>query len=230
MDISGMFTSPQEIRQARLDDLRKRQAANSQMGGSYNQLLGQIAAGGGVTGGMLAEGLGRAFGMKSAEEAQAEKIQSVAAGLDNTPESWNAFAKQLNNMGLMEQAMKALEHSRTLRDDAAKAELAALKLTEQKEGTFKPVVFEEQVDDMGFKRKVYKLYNETTGKWRNLDGTPLETAPKASEGGEDGAAIRKKGWDGLVVEKPKPQKITETGVNVPIPGYVPGPLDPDYKP
>lgn len=193
MDISGMFTSPQQIRQERLDDLRKRQAANSTMGGSYNQLLGQIAAGGGVTGGMLAEGLGRAFGMKSAEEAKAEKIQGIAQGLDATPESWTSFAKQLNSMGMPEQAIKALEYAQSLKSDAAEAELAALKLTREKEGVFKPVVFEEQVDEAGFKRKVYKLYNETTGTWRNLDGTPLNTN-KPTTGNGSGSADRSDLW------------------------------------
>ena len=52
--IAGMFADPNSFRDERLDALMKQRQQISNMGGSMNQLLGQVAAGGGATGAMMA--------------------------------------------------------------------------------------------------------------------------------------------------------------------------------
>ena len=108
--IEGMFSTPEDIKRRRIEDLMKRQQSIGQMGGSMNQLLGQVAAQGGVTGSMMAEGLGGMFGLKSAEEAKAAQLNQMANAADlETSAGITAFAKQLNNMGMTKEAIMMLE-------------------------------------------------------------------------------------------------------------------------
>ena len=110
IDFAGMFTDPNSFRDQRLQDLMQQRAGISQMGGSMNQLLGQVAAGGGATGAQLAEGLGGMFGLKTREEAQAQKVQDMAGMIDmNDPEDLNQFAKALNSMGMTKEAVMVLD-------------------------------------------------------------------------------------------------------------------------
>lgn len=119
--IAGMFADPNSFRDERLNDLMKQRQAIGQMGGSMNQLLGQVAAGGGATGAMMAEGLGGMFGMQTPEEAKAAEIQRAAdflpegKGLD-TAEGATFMAQRLNNLGYTAEAVKMLEHAQAMRD------------------------------------------------------------------------------------------------------------------
>lgn len=108
--IAGMFADPNSFRDERLNDLMKQRQSIGQMGGSMNQLLGQVAAGGGATGAMMAEGLGGMFGMKTANEAKAAQIQDMASNLNlETPQGLALFARMLNNQGMTEEAVKVFE-------------------------------------------------------------------------------------------------------------------------
>ena len=108
--IAGMFADPNSFRDERLNDLMKQRQAIGQMGGSMNQLLGQVAAGGGATGAMMAEGLGGMFGMKTAEEAKAAQLQNIAGNFDlDTSAGLASFAKQLNDMGMTKEAIQIME-------------------------------------------------------------------------------------------------------------------------
>ena len=115
--IAGMFADPNSFRDERLNDLMKQRQAISNMGGSMNQLLGQVAAGGGATGAMMAEGLGGMFGLKTREEAQAAQLQDMASNFDlDTSAGLTAFAKQLNDMGMTKEAVQILEKRNSVID------------------------------------------------------------------------------------------------------------------
>lgn len=128
MDYSGLFTNPADIRNARIDDLMKQRQAIQGMGGSMAGLLGQVAAGGGATGSMMAEALGGMFGMKTAEEAKAEQEQAIAKGLDigNVDSLSNAISKLKetgNTAGVLKltEVKNALVEKNLKKDQEAKA-------------------------------------------------------------------------------------------------------------
>lgn len=194
-DISGMFTTPDQIRQQRMDALMKRQQANAGLGGTYAGLLGQIAAGGGTTGATMAEAMGRVFGLGTAEEAQASQVQDMAKMIDwNSPEDLNQFAIALNDMGMTKQAIQILQQRQSVLNQQAADEDRATKIAQGpaprvEEKTVwiprttskgKPVL-----DDNGdpiFEPKTIKTYydwNNTTKKWEKRGDNAT-----ASEGGD----------------------------------------------
>lgn len=196
--IAGMFADPNSFRDERLNDLMKQRQAIGQMGGSMNQLLGQVAAGGGATGAMMAEGLGGMFGMKTAEEAKAHNIKNLfdetVAMSDgefnlDTAENLNYFAKKLNDLGYAKEAMQMLEAAQKRREEGLQKRLTEAKVKVAEEGQFKPVVIGTTTNSMGDTITVRKLYNEVTGEFRNLDGTPYSPNQPAGQGG--GGAIDK---------------------------------------
>ena len=131
--LEGMFTTPQDIRNKRMDELLAERQAIGRMGGSFDQLLGQVAAGGSATGAMLAEGTAGMFGLQTPEEAKAIKVQGLMKGLQgNTdPQAYYSAAKQLNDMGyiresiaLIEQGKAAAQEQRAINQDTRSAEAA----------------------------------------------------------------------------------------------------------
>jgi len=131
--LEGMFTTPQDIRNKRMDELLAERQAIGRMGGSFDQLLGQVAAGGSATGAMLAEGTAGMFGLQTPEEAKAAEVQGIMKGLQgNTdPQAYYSAAKQLNDMGyiresiaLIEQGKAAAQEQRAINQDTRSAEAA----------------------------------------------------------------------------------------------------------
>lgn len=109
-NFAGMFRDPRSYRDERLNQLMQDRMAISGMGGSMSQLLGQVAAGGGATGAMMAEGLGGMFGLKTREEDKAAQLQDLASNFDlRTPEGMRGMARQLNNLGMTEEAIKLVD-------------------------------------------------------------------------------------------------------------------------
>lgn len=122
-EFQGMFRDPRSYRDERLNDLIRQRQAISTMGGSMNDLYGQVAAQGGLMGQMMAEGLGSALGMQTREEAQAQKVQDMAKMIDmNAPEDLNQFAMALNDMGMTKQALMVLEKRQSVLDQQAREE------------------------------------------------------------------------------------------------------------
>ena len=107
MDYSGLFTTPDQIRQQRIGNLMQQAQQQRGMGGSMSGLLGQVAAG---SGGMLAEGMAGAFGLQTAEEADAEKTNAIASSIDfDDPESVRNGAKLFQEAGLTKAAVATMD-------------------------------------------------------------------------------------------------------------------------
>ena len=116
--IEGLFTDPNSFRNERLDNLMNLQARQSQMGGSYSDLLGQIAAQGNIMGQMGAEAAAGMFGMSTPEEAKAAELQAMSQNYDlQSPEGVAEFAKSLNGLGYTKEAITMMDRFRTLKQD-----------------------------------------------------------------------------------------------------------------
>lgn len=110
MDYSGLFKNPAEIRAGRVQQLMKQQQQLGTMGGSMAGLLGQVAGGGNIMGQLLAEGIAQGTGLKTKEEAQAQKAQDIFKTIDpNDPESYFKAAKELSSSGLTKAAMAMMD-------------------------------------------------------------------------------------------------------------------------
>jgi hypothetical protein len=75
IDYSGLFATPTDLRNKRMDALQQQRAQVGTMGGSMAGLLGQVAAGGGALGAQLAENIGQGFGLQTRQEKEAVKDQ-----------------------------------------------------------------------------------------------------------------------------------------------------------
>jgi hypothetical protein len=194
-DITGMFQDPNAIRQARIDDILKQYQATSQMGGSMNQLLGQVAAAGSNVGSLMAEGAAGMFGMSTPEEAKAAELQAMMQSIDpNSPDQLAEMAKIMNGLGYTKEAIAVMDKRQSVLNQQAADEDRATKIAQGpapriEEKTVwiprttskgKPVL-----DDNGdpvFEPKTIKTYydwNNTTKKWEKRGD-----AATASEGGD----------------------------------------------
>lgn len=186
----GLFSDPNEIRSARIDALAKQQAQNKNL-----SLLNQVAAGRGA---QIAEGLSGMFGLKTAEEAKATKLQQMASNFDTkTPEGLAAFAKALNDAGMTKEAVVVLKQreavvDRTRRmaaeDLAAKntAEDRARKLAQGTRREGRESVMVPKLDSKGRPvmlpngqmamepKTVYyaEEWNDSTKKWERVNDKP----------------------------------------------------------
>jgi len=117
-DLGGLFTSPDEIRANRLDNILANQAATARMGGSMDALLGQVAAGGYNTGALLAEGTAGMFGLTTPEEKKAMEVQKLMTTVkdSNDPDAYFSAAKQLNAMGFSKEALFLTKEGRDIRN------------------------------------------------------------------------------------------------------------------
>ena len=195
INLAGLFTTPEEIRQKRIDDLRKQQMAISGMGGSWDALLGQVAASGNMLGNQLTENMAGMFGMKTKEEADAQKVQDMARVIDwNAPEDLNQFAMALNDMGMTKQAVQVLQQRQNLLDQQYTQEQRDLKdaqgippRVEEKtimvpRTTSKGKIVLDENDKPIYDPKTIKVYydfNKETKKWEKR-GDKATT----SEGGD----------------------------------------------
>lgn len=193
IDFAGMFADPTSFRDERLKDLMQQRAGISQMGGSMNQLLGQVAAGGGATGAQLAEGIGGMFGLQTREEAQAQKVQDMAKMIDmNQPEDLNQFAMALNDMGMTKEAVMVLEKRQAVLDkmnaDADRSERIAKGDIRQRTATIDVNVprFDSKGQLVGYfpeKQTVRwdQTWNPKTQKWEP-ENPPSQQGSSSSNG------------------------------------------------
>lgn len=192
---AGLFTSPDQIRQKRLDDLRKQQMMVSGSGGSWDQLLGQVAASGNLMANQLTEGVAGMFGMQTKEEAKAQAVQDLAKSINwDNPEDLTSFAKQLNDMGMTEQAVKVLD---IRRKNMADAEAAG------KRNVYKKVIKYMQDPSDPYGRPIpYETSIQVTqvkddkGNWVDLDEQGKPVTPNTPEADPNSAeAARRKKWE-----------------------------------
>lgn len=191
-NIAGLFTDPNSFRNARIDDLMKQRAAIGQMGGSMSGLLGQVAAGGGATGSMMAEGLGGLFGLSTPEEKKAAELQAMAesgaydlstsAGLAN-------FAKDLNGLGYTKEAVMVLEKRNSILDRETAMADRERKLAQGTRRESKETIMVNKLDSKGRPvmlpngqpvmepKTAYftEEWNDTTKKWERVGDTPKES-------------------------------------------------------
>ena len=159
--MSGLFVNPADLRRSRVNEIMKQQQGLSGLGGSMSGLLGQVAGMGGVTGSMLAEGLGSAAGLKTAQEARAEQAQSIMQNLDmNDPESMMKAAGELNKRGLTKASFQLLSQAQELKNrqedvQFRQDELGFRRETEQAAQAFRD-------EELGFRRET----EESSQKFR----------------------------------------------------------------
>lgn len=100
----GLFTTPEEIKQARMDKITA--AEDALLGGS---LLNQVAAAGTLAGRKIGERMGSMFGLQTAAEQQAAKVQDVVSGVQwDDMKSVGEAAKILNGMGNIKGSLAVL--------------------------------------------------------------------------------------------------------------------------
>lgn len=227
MDYSGLFTTPAELQSARIDELMKQRQGISNMGGSMSGLLGQVAAGGGATGAMMAEGLGGMLGLKTQQEANAQQIQDMAKVIDwNAPEDLNQFAMALNDMGMTKQAVQILEKRQNVINqqnaDADRAEKKAKGDLRRRSATVPvqvPIWDTKKTKIVGYKQEMQTVswdqtWNPDTQKWEPEN--PPANAGKADGGGavEDYPAVRMPAGEKKVVKDPSTGKDVTLDTNV----------------
>ena len=136
LDMKGLFVNPADIRAQRVDNLMQQRQALAGLGGSMSGLLGQVAGGGNILGGLLAEGIAQQTGMKTQQEKQAEVSQNILGSLDpNKPETYFQAAQLFKDQGLSKSALALLTEGKRLADEAAqKTQLKNFKVVDTPDG------------------------------------------------------------------------------------------------
>lgn len=203
INYEGLFVDPAELRAKRWQDIQNERSQIAQMGGSMNQLLGQVAAGGANTGRAMAEAAGGMFGLKTPEEKKASELNAMAANFDtSTAQGLAQFAKALNDAGMtreavavMAQRQKVVEQERATTtydqtQEDRKRLIAQGKLRERRE-----TVMVEKLDSKGKPtgvmepKTVYytEVWNEQKQKWERESNAPMQSQTQGgyvmSEGG-----------------------------------------------
>ena len=161
-EFDGMFSTPEEIRNQRLAALQAQAAQQRGLGGSMAGLLGQVAAG---TGGVLAEGIAGAFGLKTAEERQAIKGQEISKNIDwNDPLSIQAGAKAFAEAGLTKSAIKASSMATDLQTQKTKLDfeerrVANLELQTQQQNDQFLKTYDLKLDQFNLDRDKFDAMN-----------------------------------------------------------------------
>jgi hypothetical protein len=195
-----------------------------------NQLLGQVAAGGGATGAMMAEGLGGMFGLSTKEEQKAAELQAMAENMDlNTSTGLAEFAKALNGLGYTKEAIQILEkrdsvldrERRMTAEDKKSALDKAMREGKIREGVPRPTM-RVRLDSKGnpvmgpngqpmmerVLEKTYERWDEAQMKWVSTDA-PAESTSSSGFGVE---------WDKLLTgttEEPTQATTSRTRPNMP---------------
>ena len=105
----GMFDSPEDIKNKRMQDIMDAQTRLSQSGGSMSQLLGQVAGQGLLTGRKLGEIGGSMAGLSSRSENKAAELQAMMLSIDpNNPNDLANMAKMMNELGYIKEAIAIL--------------------------------------------------------------------------------------------------------------------------
>ena len=121
LDMSGLFVNPALVREKRLEGIAQQQQSLAGIGGSMSGLLGQVAGGGNIMGQVLAEGIARSAGLKTQEEAQAEKAQSIFKNLNqSSAESVMSASKELADLGLTKASFAMAQQGMKLQEEATK--------------------------------------------------------------------------------------------------------------
>ena len=222
IDFAGMFTDPNSFRDERLQDLMQQRAGISQMGGSMNQLLGQVAAGGGATGAQLAEGIGGLFGLQTREEAQAKQLQDMASQVSmEDPIALGAFAKRLNDMGMTKESLLVLNKRQEVMDRIEKEKERTRDLEDRqrsidqgKTRTYTDIIYKPMQVGSGKNAQIVQVPMQVTvtqewkdGKWVTIGGAP------AGSGSDTGS------YGGITVIDPKTGMATMTEGDPAVDGY-----------
>jgi len=175
--MSGLFVNPADLRRSRIDEIMKQQQGLSGLGGSMSGLLGQVAGMGGVTGSMLAEGLGSAAGLKTAQEARAEQAQNIMKNLDmNDPDSMMMAAGELNKRGLTKASFQLLSQAQELKKRQEDVKFREEELGFRRESEEATQAFREE--ELGFRRES----DEATQQFRQDElGFRKETEEEAQK-------------------------------------------------
>lgn len=163
----GLFDTPEDIQNRRIDSMMQNRRAISNMGGGWSQLLGQVAAGGGATGEMLAEGAGRMFGLQTEEEKKADEIQammSTAMKNMDDPAAVSNMARLLNERGYTKEALALME----IRSQRLGDQLTQERIDASKAGTGQIVSVQTGNREDGAPIYTYYKYNSRTGKMEEV--------------------------------------------------------------
>ena len=214
-ELAGMFTTPEQLRQKRINDLMMQQAAVSRMGGSMDQLLGQVAAQGNVVGGALTEAGRSLFGLQTPEEAKAASLNEMAGQYDlTTSAGLGEFAKQLNDMGMTKEALMVMDKRQSVlgmeRAEADRQERIAKGDTRT---MTKPVMLQEPKIEkgkvVGYKPVIKNVqwtqtWNPETKTWEPAEPPTGSSTGEATSGSVSTASGNARAAQGSTVVRPVP--------------------------
>jgi hypothetical protein len=216
-DLTGMFTTPEQLRQKRINDLMMQQASNARMGGSMDALLGQVAAAGNVTGGALTEAARGMFGLQSADEAKAATLNDMAGNYDlNTSAGLASFAKQLNDLGMTKESIMVMDKYQSVlgteraeadrQERIAKGEIRTMRKTIPVQV---PVWNTKKTEIVGTKPEMQQVvwtqtWNSDTKEWEPKEPPQSSLPAGASSGKVSTASGQARAAQGTTVQRPVP--------------------------
>ena len=212
----GMFDSPEDIKNKRMQDIMDAQTRLSQSGGSMSQLLGQVAGQGLLTGRKLGEIGGSMAGLSSRSENKAAELQAMMQSIDpNNPNDLANMAKMMNELGYTKEAIAILERRNQVVNQQNKEQEAATKQAQGKTrnmyvDTVVPARFDKEGNLLSASRTESRIITQS---WDNERQEWLPRLPaNARPAGEAGNTGYKVGWEEFFKKDAEPApKEQDTG-------------------
>lgn len=122
-DRIGLFASPEEVRNARIDEIRQRQMESAPKGFNFGMSLGQG----------MRESANNILGITNPMEAKAAELQAMMQSIDpNSPDDLANIAKMMNELGYTKEAIALLERRNAVVNQQNKEQEAATKQAQGK--------------------------------------------------------------------------------------------------
>jgi hypothetical protein len=183
-DRIGLFASPEEVRNARIDEIRQRQMESAPKGFNFGMSLGQG----------MRESANNILGITNPMEAKAAELQAMMQSIDpNSPDDLANIAKMMNELGYTKEAIALLERRNAVVNQQNKEQEATTKKAQGDTRTVQKVVMRPMQIGSGKDAKVVQVPTQVsiTQEWKNgawVDIVP-DTASTAADGKYGGITV-----------------------------------------
>jgi hypothetical protein len=184
----GLFSSPEEVRDLRLAQIRKLQQESAPKGFNFGVSLGQG----------MRESANNMLGITNPMEAKAAELQAMMQSVDPTnPDALANIAKMMNELGYTKEAIAILERRNQVVAQQSQEEEAATKKAQGKTRTVQKVVMRPMQIGSGKDAQVVQVPMQVsvTQEWK--DGAWVDIMPDTASTAADGK------YGGITVIDPK---------------------------
>jgi hypothetical protein len=184
----GLFSTPEEVRNTRLEEIRRLQQDNAPKGFNFGVSLGQG----------MRESANNILGITDPMEAKAAELQAMMQSVDpNDPTSLMQMAKMMNELGYTKEAIELLKLADQRQKSVSEAQAAETKKAQGTTREVSKIVYRKMSIGSGDNAQIVQVPVQVrvTQRWNNEKNQWEDLVPAAAEAtvGDKGYKL-KDGW------------------------------------